>query len=68
MSDIKQQLLEAQTEEDFKKLILKQAQDLSQQQQATIQSRIMESTEKAPELEYEYVRFSTFFLPSFYSQ
>ncbi|CAG7725194.1 unnamed protein product [Allacma fusca] len=59
--EFRQTLLEAHTEEEFKRLIIKQAQDLSQQQSHS-ENRIMDNHTPGPEYEYakeKWCRFGT---------
>lgn len=58
--DFRQRLLEATTEEDFKRLIIKHSQELAEEQQISNDKRIEMNHEKSDD--FEYVSSATDFL------
>lgn len=62
--DFRQRLLEATTEEDFKRLIIKHSQELAEEQQISNDKRIEMNHEKSDD--FEYVSSASDFFPSYY--
>lgn len=60
--DFRQRLLEATTEEDFKRLIIKHSQELAEEQQISNDKRIEMNHEKSDDFEYVSSAIPSLFL------